>query len=62
MNEPVATVVKIKSHNPIALQIDKKEEGLLDKQTKEKEADKDITYGRIKGPFKTVKDFMKGLK
>lgn len=61
MNEPVATVIKVKSPSSIALQIDKKK-GLLDKQIKEKEADEDITHGRIKGPFKTVKDFMKGLK
>jgi AbrB family looped-hinge helix DNA binding protein len=31
-------------------------------QKKEAEADKDIAAGRVEGPFKNVKDFLKALK
>lgn len=31
-------------------------------QKKEQEADSDIAAGRVSGPYKNTKDFMKGLK
>lgn len=31
-------------------------------QEKEREADEDIATGRVSGPFRTAKDFMKNLK
>ena len=31
-------------------------------QEKEKEADADIANGRVHGPYKSVRDFMRGLK